>query len=368
MPTPPPIHTPESAASAVHPRQLGIDDFGAYALVIDARSPHEYAEDHIPGAVNLPVVDDAEFAEVGIRYKTDQHAAYLIGVAHALRNIAAQIPALIARHGPRDRMLVYCFRGGKRSRLWADNLRTIGFPVDVLEGGWKRYRRWVREGLATLAPALRYRVLCGPTGCGKTRLLHELQRQGEQVLDLEAIASHRGSLLGALPGAPQPTQKRFDSALLDAMRRLDPARTVWLEAESKKIGALQLPEALFEAMRRSPVVHLEAPMAQRVALWREDYPHLAADPVAMVDLLQPQKPLVGKDTLDHWRALARAGDVDALFESVMVRHYDPAYRRSTQAQHGAAPSAVGHRLPSLAGEGLRAAAAALIAADRAASR
>ena len=211
----------DPAAALVHPKQLGVQEFASYALVIDARSPHEFAEDHVPGAVNLPVVDDAEFAEVGIRHKTDQHGAYLVGVAYSLRNIADQIKPLISRYTPQDRFLVYCFRGGKRSRLWADNLRTIGFEVDVLAGGWKNYRRWVRASLDTLSRSLRYRVLCGPTGSGKTRLLHELRRQGEQVLELEELAHHRGSLLGDLPGDPQPTPKLFVSALLAEMRTFD---------------------------------------------------------------------------------------------------------------------------------------------------
>src|SRR6195952_2320166 len=193
--------------------------FEQYALVIDARSPHEYLEDHVPGAVNLPVVDDAEFAQVGIQHKTDPHAAYLIGAQHSFRNLARHTADLISCYKPTDRFLVYCFRGGKRSALWASNLRLIGFTVDVVPGGWKRYRQWVRESLVALPPRFDYRVLCGPTNCGKTRLLQELARQGEQVLDLETLASHRGSLLGDLPDRPQPTQKYFDSLVLDALAR-----------------------------------------------------------------------------------------------------------------------------------------------------
>jgi tRNA 2-selenouridine synthase len=336
------------------PPSLGIDDFASYALIIDARSPHEYAEDHLPGAINLPVVDDAEYAEVGTRHRVDKHGAYLIGVAYSLRNIADHIGPLISRYGPSDRVLVYCFRGGKRSRLWADNLRTIGFSVDVLEGGWKRYRQWVREGLESLPCRLSFRVLSGPTGCGKTRLLHQLSRQGEQVIDLEGIASHRGSLLGDLPGKPQPSQKTFDSLLLDALRRFDPNRPVWIEAESKKVGNLQLPEALYEAMHRSPVVSIEAPMSERVRLWREDYPHLADDPRAMVEKLTPLKPLVGKEELAAWRELAEAGCVDALFERVMVAHYDPCYARSTRHNYGMpAGGAAVVRLSSLAPSALK---------------
>jgi tRNA 2-selenouridine synthase len=326
--------TMETAAAPVHPHQLQIREFSSYALVIDARSPHEYAEDHIPGAVNLPVVDDIEYAEVGTKHKTDKHTAYLIGVEYSLRNIAAQIKPLISRYGPQDRFLVYCFRGGKRSRLWADNLRTIGFDVDVLAGGWKNYRRWVRAGLETLPTTFSYRVLCGPTGAGKTRLLLELRRQGQQVLELEGLARHRGSLLGDVPGETQPTQKYFDTLVLDTLRGFDPRRAVWLEAESKKIGNLQLPEGLYEAMHRSASINIDTPMPERVKLWREDYPHFAADPVGMVNKLEPLKPLVGKETLAEWALLAASGRVDELFESVMVRHYDPCYVRSTRHNYG----------------------------------
>jgi tRNA 2-selenouridine synthase len=337
----------ESASALVHPHQLEVQDFASYSLIIDARSPSEFAEDHIPGAVNLPVVDDAQYAQVGTTHRTDKHSAYLIGVEYSLRNIAAQIEPLISKYTPDDRFLVYCFRGGKRSRLWADNLRTIGFEVDVLAGGWKNYRRWVRAGLDVLPRAFGYRVLCGPTGCGKTRLLLELQRQGQQVLELEGLASHRGSLLGDLPDVAQPTQKTFDSLLLDAFRRFDPRRPIWLEAESKKIGNLQLPEALHEQMHRAPVVNLTAPMPERVKLWREDYPHFAADPEAMVAKLQPLKPLVGKEVLTEWGSLARADRTDALFESIMTRHYDPCYARSTRHHYGPRVDAMPFALESL---------------------
>lgn len=354
----------DRAAALVHPQQLGVQEFASYALVIDARSPHEFAEDHVPGAVNLPVVDDAEFAEVGIRHKTDQHSAYLVGVAYSLRNIADQIKPLISRYTPQDRFLVYCFRGGKRSRLWADNLRTIGFEVDVLAGGWKNYRRWVRAGLNTLSRSFSYRVLCGPTGSGKTRLLHELRRQGQQVLELEELAHHRGSLLGDLPGDPQPTQKLFDSALLAEMRKLDADRVVWVEAESKKIGNLQLPESLYEAMHGSPVVNIAAPMAERVKLWREDYPHFALDPQGMVSRLEPLKPLVGKETLARWMALAATGRVDELFESVMTQHYDPCYQHSTRRSYGSRLEAASLVLESLVTTGLADAVRQLVAAER----
>jgi tRNA 2-selenouridine synthase len=347
--------------SVVHPFQLEVQEFSSYSLIIDARSPHEYAEDHIPGAVNLPVVDDEEYAEVGTKHRDDTHAAYLIGVEYSLRNIAKHLRPLISRFGPDDKFLVYCFRGGKRSRLWADNLRTIGFHVDLLKGGWKNYRRWVRESLELLPRTFSYQVLSGSTGCGKTRLLKALSKQGQQVLDLEEMAVHRGSLIGGLPGRTQPTQKLFDGVLLDTMRRFDPERPVWVEAESKRIGALQLPDALHEAMHRAVPVNIEAPMSERVQLWREDYAHFAADPVGMVRLLEPLKPLIGKEELSVWTTLAAEGKIDELFERVMVKHYDPCYDRSTRRHYERLSQGMRVSLPSLSEAGLAQAAADLIA-------
>jgi tRNA 2-selenouridine synthase len=356
--------TPVIASAMASPEQIGVLEFADYSLVIDARSPHEYAEDHLPGAVNLPVVDDAQYAEVGIRHKTDKHGAYLIGVEHSLRNIAEHIRPLISRFGPSDRFLVYCFRGGKRSRLWADNLRTIGFEVDVLVGGWKRYRQWVRDALAALPASLSYRVLAGPTGCGKTRLLYALEGEGEQVLDLESLASHRGSLLGELAGQAQPSQKGFDSLLLARLRQFDSKRPVWIEAESKKIGNVQIPDTLFDAMHRSSVVELAAPMPERVRLWREDYPHLASHPQDMVRKLLPLKPLVGGEVVARWEALAERGAVGQLFESVMSDHYDPCYARSTQRNYGRALTRRCVVLESLEPARLQDAARDLISATR----
>ena len=240
------------------PRTKEKDDFtpmvenalaGRYALVIDGRSEREYAEDHLPGAVNVPVVDNDQYAEVGTMHTTDKHRAYLIGVSYSLRNIARATDAVISKY-PRDaRLLVYCFRCGKRSKLWFDALSTIGYRVDRLPGGWKAYRAWVREQLTDVPRRFHFNVLCGPTGCGKTRLLTALEHAGAQVLDLERLAQHHGSLIGDLPGVPQPSQKWFDSLVLKELRSFDPRVPIWVESESKKIGALQLPDALLENMR-----------------------------------------------------------------------------------------------------------------------
>ena len=306
-----------------------MDDFSSYDLIIDARSEREYEEDHIPGAINLPVVNNDEYAEVGTTHRDDKHRAYVIGVAYSHRNIANHVDQVISRYPKKTRILVYCFRGGKRSRLWFDALDTIGYKVERLKGGWKAYRRWVNEQLANLPGQFNYHVLCGPTGCGKTRLLNALKEIGEQVLDLEELAKHRGSLIGAIPGTPQPSQKWFDSLVLAELMTFNTARPIWLEAESKKIGERQLPNKLFDAMHTGVPYQIDAPMAERVKLWREDYRHFEDDPQALLNQLQHLRALVGNEEIERWRELVDSRNMPQLFERLMVVHYDPAYRRST---------------------------------------
>lgn len=322
-----------STSALVHPLQLEVLDFSAYDLIIDARSPREFAEDHIPGAMSLPVVNDDEYAEVGTQHRTDPHRAYVIGVTYSLANIAQHVATLIQTLPKDAHVLVYCFRGGKRSKLWADALNTIGFKVDVLRGGWKNYRRWVITALETLPKAFTYRVLAGSTGTGKTRLLKALHQKGAQVLDLEELAEHRGSVLGGLPGVSQPSQKLFDTRLLAKLREYDPAKPVWLEAESKKIGRVQLPAALFDAMHQTQPILVTAPMQERVKLWREDYPHWAQNPAELVRLMSPMKDIISGAELALWHKLAAEMAIDTLFERVMTNHYDPCYARSLRSSY-----------------------------------
>jgi tRNA 2-selenouridine synthase len=301
--------------------------------VIDVRSPGEYAEDFIPGAVNHPILDNEERALVGtINKQVSPFEAKRRGAALAARNMAAMIEAHFLDK-PRDwAPLVYCWRGGKRSGFATHVLREIGFHAVQLEGGYKAYRRRVNEDLATLPGRFRFVTLCGLTGTGKTALLSALADAGAQVLDLEGLANHRGSLLGAR-ATPQPSQKRFDSLLWDALRRFDPARPVYLESESKKIGNVQMPDALRAGMQRGGTVWVEVPLDARVAHIRAEYPHLVADPVGLVDRLEPLRPLLGGERLTRWRAMAEARDVDALFAALMVEHYDPLYSRTIQSNY-----------------------------------
>lgn len=330
----------------------GMQDFKSYDLIIDARSPREYEEDHIPGAVNMPVVNNDEYAEVGTLHRTDPMGAYQLGARYSLMNIARHIGQDLSTYHAKSRILVYCFRGGKRSKVWFDVLDTIGFRVDKLKGGWKAYRRWVNEQLAVAPANFRYIVVSGPTGCGKTRLLNALHEAGAQVLDLEAIATHRGSIIGAVPGKNQPTQKMFDSLLLRRLSEFDPARPVWVESESKKIGRVQLPDALLATMRTGMTIMVDAPMPQRVQLLREDYAHFEQDPQSMVDRLAHLRPLIGGEEFSVWQQLADQRAVPELFERLMRNHYDPTYRRSILRNYPAIDSSPKVMLEDLSPEGL----------------
>lgn len=338
-------------------------DFSKFDLIIDARSQREYLEDHVPGAVNWPVVNDEEYAEVGTLHRTDKQGAYSIGVRYSLANISRHIEQDLSKYDFKTRVLVYCFRGGKRSRLWFNALDTIGYQVQTLPGGWKAYRAFVNQSLATVPAQFRYNVLSGPTGCGKTRLLSALQRVGAQVLDLEDIARHRGSVIGAIPGVHQPTQKYFDSTLLARFRAFDANRPIWVEAESKKIGNVQLPEALLDTMRAGSTFQVESEMQQRVALWREDYRHFEEDPDALMQRLSFLIPLVGNKEFGDWEELARQRQMPRLFEVLMRRHYDPTYERSILRNYPAIKSSPRLPLEDLSTDALDRVARELISAN-----
>jgi len=302
----------------------------SFDALIDARSESEYAEDRVPGAVNWPSLTDDERWLVGTEYKqVSPFVARKRGAALVARNIAAHIERDVFDK-PRDwQPLVYCWRGGKRSGALAAVLDQIGFKVHLLEGGYREYRRAVTADLQQLPRRFRYHVLCGKTGSGKSRLLGALHERGAQVLDLEALADHRGSVLGLVPGRPQPGQKQFESRVWDTLRRLDPSREVWVESESKKVGELRVPEALVECMRAAPCVRVELPLDARVKLLMEDYDFFVKDVPAFCARLDALRALRGNEVVDRWQELARAGRVEVVHE-LLLKHYDPVYLQSMQ--------------------------------------
>ena len=298
--------------------------------IIDVRSESEFAQDHIPGAVNCAVLNDSERARVGTLYKqVSAFDAKKLGAALVSRNIARHLEATFGARPRTWRPLVYCWRGGSRSAALAHVLRQVGWRAGQLDGGYKTYRHAVIADLEMLPHGLDWRVVCGFTGAGKSRLLRALALCGAQVLDLEALAAHRGSVLGNLPHAPQPAQKMFESLVWSALRKFDLTRPVFVESESKKIGNLRVPQSLIAAMWESPCVTLEAPTELRVAMLKDEYSHFIEDAAALGTQLDCLVAHYGERQIDAWKALAVAGDWDALVRELLEMHYDPAYTRST---------------------------------------
>ncbi len=298
--------------------------------IVDVRSPSEYALDHVPGAINCPVLDDEERARVGAMYvRESPFQAKKLGAAIVARNIARHVETSFIDKPKSWRPLVYCWRGGQRSGAMTIVLRQVGWDARKLAGGYKAYRRHVAAEIDRLAPQLRLRVVCGPTGSGKSALLRALAAAGAQVLDLERLAAHRGSVLGELPGEPQPSQKMFESRLWWQLRGFDAVRPVYVEAESKKIGDVRVPESVIGRMWDSECILLETGRAARIALLLREYAHFMRDPALLAAKLDCLVALHGHARIERWKSLAAAGDWPAFVGELLADHYDPAYGKST---------------------------------------
>lgn len=329
------------------PEIASLADLDAFDEIIDARSPGEFEEDHIPGALNLPVLDDEERARVGTIYKqVSPFEAKRLGAALVSRNIARHLEGHLADKPKKYRPLVYCWRGGSRSGSMTHVLRSIGWQAAQLEGGYKTYRAAVLEQLDHLPERFRYIVVCGPTGVGKSRFLRALTELGAQVLDLEELAAHMGSVLGAYPARPQPGQKLFESLVWDALRHFSPDRPVFVESESKRIGNLHTPEILLRRMRASECINLTASVPVRVALLKEEYAHFLAEPGQLNSQLSRLIDLRGRETVARWQEQAVNGQWNDLVAELLETHYDPAYQRSLARNFVQSPTSPSFRLDS----------------------
>ncbi len=302
-----------------------------FDTVIDARSEAEFALDHLPGAVNWPTLNDEERKLIGTLYvQVNQFEAKKRGAALAARNIAAHIDREVIDKPREWRPLAYCWRGGKRSGSLSLILDQIGFRVTLLEGGYKAFRAAMLLDIPRRVARLNFQVVCGTTGSGKTRLLQALEIAGAQVLDLEALANHRSSVLGAIPGLAQPSQKHFDSLVWDALRGFDPARPVFVESESKKVGNVAVPTTLVERMRESPCLDLFLPMDERVALLMEDYDFFVKDSAHFCQRLDVLAEFRGKAVVQAWKEQVATGEVKSVVHELLTQHYDPVYLQSMQ--------------------------------------
>jgi tRNA 2-selenouridine synthase len=302
-----------------------------FATIIDVRSPSEFAEDHIPGAINCPVLNDQERILVGTTYKqVSAFEAKKIGAALVAKNIGTHLENLFLTQSKDWNPLIYCWRGGNRSGSMAHIFAKIGWPVTQLDGGYKSYRHFVNAAIPPLAGQVKWRVICGPTGTGKSQLLRTLKENAAQVLDLEDFANHRGSVLGKLPDQIQPSQKFFETKIWEAIRHFDFERPVYVEAESKKVGNLRVPDSIMESMRQAPCIQIELDINQRVKFLLNDYAHF----VEQFDLLEAQlnclKGLYGKAQIDTWLKLAQEKQTPQLVRELLDRHYDPAYQSAIE--------------------------------------
>ncbi len=334
-----------------------------FAAILDARSPGEFAADHLPGATSCPVLSDEQRIRVGTLYKqVSAFEAKKVGAALVARNIADHIEQHFLDKPKSWRPLVYCWRGGKRSGAFVHILREIGWDAHRLDGGYKAWRRHVVAELAELPQRFAFKVISGPTGSAKSRILEALARQGAQVLHLEELAAHKGSVLGRLPGKelagppqeflgppgggsersevfgggtaiPQPAQKMFESKLFAALTGFDASHPVYVEAESRRIGVLQVPDAVIAAIRGAPCLRVDARRPARADFLLRDYDYFIARPVWLIEQLGHLRGLQSNETLARWAALIEAGEFRTLVEELLEQHYDPLYQRSQEKNY-----------------------------------
>ncbi len=335
-------------------RTANLSQLAEFDEIIDVRTPAEFAEDHIPGAINCPVFSNEERIIVGTLYKqVSPFEARKVGAAMVAKNIAHHLETRFKDHPKSWKPLIYCWRGGQRSGAMSIILGQVGWAAHKLEGGYKTYRREVLNQLEIWPKNVTFQVVCGPTGSGKSRLLTALAANGQQVLDLEQLAQHRGSLLGRLPGQAQPSQKWFDSALLQALQQLDPTQTVYVEAESNKIGLITLPPALIAAMHASECSLVETPLTARIEGLLEDYRHYVENPELLIAHMQNLHRFHGEKQLQHWVSLIQAGDFASMVGELLMLHYDPSYLRATSKHYVKLATAQRIPLNSLTPEALQ---------------
>jgi len=305
------------------------DHLSQFDCVIDVRSPAEFAEDHIPGAINCPVLDNEERILVGTTYKqVDSFEAKRLGASFIATNIGKHLATQFKDKPKNWRPLLYCWRGGNRSGAMAHIFAKIGWPVALLEGGYKAYRQHINQTIPELTKNIQWEVLCGTTGCGKSRLLRTLASKGEQILDLEALACHRGSVLGDIPTEKQPSQKMFESHIWAILKVTDKQRPIYVEAESKKVGNLRVPDAIMNSMRESSCISIEMPVAVRVQLLMEEYCHFIEHPELLNHQLDFLCHLHGKEKILLWKNQVLKGEIAQVVQSLLEEHYDPAYNKS----------------------------------------
>lgn len=293
----------------------------AHIPIVDVRSPIEFTKGHIPAALNMPLFTDTERAEVGTLYK---QAGKETAIEKGLEYVGSKMPEFVRnakRLAPNRELIIHCWRGGKRSQSMAWLLDLAGFKVKVLDGGYKVYRQQVLHQIDHLKTNLI--VLGGKTGCGKTHLLHALEKAGEQIIDLEGLAHHKGSAFGWIGESNQPTTEQFENNLFEASRLLDWSKRIWVENESKGIGTVWIPQGFWDKMKSAPLINIELPQAQRVQHLIGVYSKESKD-----DLIQSFEKIgkrIGGNNLKEAKEAVMQGDYKTATEKALY-YYDKTYQ------------------------------------------
>ncbi len=300
--------------------------------IIDVRSPAEYADDHVEGALSLPVLDDGQRELIGRLYRNHPFQARRAGAALIARNAAQHLEGHFAGKPPVYRPLVYCWRGGQRSSSLGTILREVGWRTAVLEGGYKAYRAYLLQDFEKIIRegGLQFRIVAGLTGSGKTSFLRWMGEQGHQVVDLEGLAGHRGSILGKEPGAEQPSQKRFENRLWQVLRRMRSDRPVYFESESNRIGEVHIPAPLWARLREAELIEIEVSREVRTGFLVSEYGHFARDPGLLLDGVRALRERVGGERVRDWEERIARADWEGFVAGILEQHYDPAYLRSRE--------------------------------------
>ena len=304
---------------------LEIDRFitEKYIPVIDVRSPAEYQRGHIPGSINIPLFDDEGRAKVGTVYKTaGKEKAMLTGLELAgprLPEILSAALQIDQKYQTGRKLRIYCWRGGKRSNSVGWLLANSGFSIKILKGGYKAFRNFV---LQQFTKKYKLKILGGYTGSGKTQILHKMRNAGKQVIDLEALACHRGSAFGAMTGVPQPTQAMFENLLATDLLEIKPENEVWLEDESRLIGKLSIPHELWLQMRSVPVTFVDVSRPDRAAYLANEYKNLTNEQI--IDSLNRIQKRIGGENFKTALSALNQNDREKVAH-IVLEYYDRAY-------------------------------------------
>lgn len=289
--------------------------------LLDVRSPGEYEQGHIPGAISFPLFTDAERAEVGTAYKHQgKEPAFILGLGIAGPKMAEFVQKAV-EIAPQRKVALHCWRGGQRSGSMAWLLRQAGFEVETLNGGYKNYRQHVLNSFSSFQQ--KFIVIGGKTGSGKTRILRKLAEYGEQIIDLEGLAHHKGSAFGFIGEAPQPTVEQFENDLFDSLSKQNPERTVWLENESRSIGRVFIPEGFWVAMKAAPLVNIDIPFEARIQNLLGDY--VLSDKEALVTAFRKIEKKLGGLELKKALEFLEQHDFERAAR-IALHYYDKTYQ------------------------------------------